>query len=112
MERHQRRRLGARGGGDEVKRHVFWDNLNWQMLEKKQIEPPFRPKLTKDKNGVWGTTNFDPEFTGKIKFIIFSLFIGLTLSQSQLEMRMSHYVSCYFHESSFTCAVFVLQARA
>jgi len=64
MERHQRRRLGARGGGDEVKRHVFWDNLNWQMLESKQIEPPFRPKLTKDKNGVWGTTNFDPEFTG------------------------------------------------
>jgi len=64
MERHQRRRLGARGGGEEVKRHSFWDNLNWTMLEKKQIEPPFRPKLTKDKNGVWGTTNFDPEFTG------------------------------------------------
>ena len=54
----------VKDGSEEVKRHVFWDNLNWQMLEKKQIEPPFRPKLTKDKNGVWGTTNFDPEFTG------------------------------------------------
>lgn len=63
MQKIQRRRLGSRGGGAEVKQHVFWEGLNWEMLFNKQIEPIFRPKLTKDTNGVWGTTNFDPEFT-------------------------------------------------
>jgi len=64
MERNLARRLGTVGGGQEVKNHVFWEDLNWEMLVSRQIEPPFRPKLTKDKNGVLGTTNFDPEFTG------------------------------------------------
>lgn len=36
------------GGGvedaEEIKRHPFFKNLNFELLEKKEIEPPFKPK--------------------------------------------------------------------
>lgn len=37
-------RLGSgNDGAKEVKRHPFFANLDWDLLEQKQIEPPFKP---------------------------------------------------------------------
>jgi hypothetical protein len=42
-------RLGAKGA-DEVKKHRFFSELNWDALLKKKIEPPFKPKVLNDKD--------------------------------------------------------------
>jgi len=63
MERNPRKRLGSQGVG-EVRMHSFFDGVDWTKLGKLEIEPPFKPKLMVDANGVKGTSNFDPEFTG------------------------------------------------
>lgn len=40
-------RLGF-NGVDEIKHHPFFDSIDWEKLEKKQVEPPFRPRITGD----------------------------------------------------------------
>eukprot|EP01084_Bolivina_argentea_P106579 190688_1 len=64
MQRNPKYRLGARNGAKEVQIHIFFNTINWDALYRKEIEPPFRPRLSKDKHGVVGGANFDPEFTG------------------------------------------------
>ena len=64
MQRNPKSRLGSREGAKEVKPHVFFNGIDWDQLYHRQLEPPFRPRLAKDKHGVMGGTNFDPEFTG------------------------------------------------
>ena len=64
MQRNPKYRLGSRHGAKSVKVHIFFNSINWEQLYLRQVEPPFRPKLSKDKHGVAGGANFDPEFTG------------------------------------------------
>jgi len=64
MQRNPKYRLGSRNGATSVKAHVFFNSVNWEGLFRREIEPPFKPRLSKDKHGVEGGANFDPEFTG------------------------------------------------
>ena len=60
LEKDPNRRLG--GGPDdaeEVKTHPIFYNINWHMLNKKQIKPPYKPKIESEAD----TSNFDPMFT-------------------------------------------------
>nr|QIA61837.1 RAC serine/threonine-protein kinase [Halichondria panicea] len=54
------KRLGA-GEGDaaEVKKHAFFDPINFQDLYDKKIEAPFKPEITSETD----VSNFDPDFT-------------------------------------------------
>jgi len=63
MERNPRKRLGSENIG-AVRAHAFFHGVDWIKLGMLEIEPPFKPKLMVDDNGVKGTSNFDPEFTG------------------------------------------------
>jgi len=63
MDRNPRKRLGSKDASD-VKKHVFFNGVDWVKLARVEVEPPFKPKLMVDQNGVKGTSNFDPEFTG------------------------------------------------
>jgi len=64
MQRNPKYRLGSRNGAKEVQVHIFFNTINWDALFRREVEPPFRPRLSKDKHGVEGGANFDPEFTG------------------------------------------------
>ena len=44
LNRNPRSRLGAKGG-DEVKRHAFFDDLDWEAMESHSVPPPFNPVL-------------------------------------------------------------------
>eukprot|EP00088_Acartia_fossae_P047646 TRINITY_DN5169_c0_g1_i8.p1 TRINITY_DN5169_c0_g1~~TRINITY_DN5169_c0_g1_i8.p1 ORF type:complete len:609 (-),score=178.46 TRINITY_DN5169_c0_g1_i8:311-2137(-) len=54
-------RLGCNreGGFMEITAHPFFKTIEWELLEQKQIPPPYRPRLENDKD----LTNFPPEFT-------------------------------------------------
>jgi len=38
------------GNSDQVKKHPFFKGLDWQKLAKKQVKPPFMPKLLNEKD--------------------------------------------------------------
>uniref|UniRef100_H0W1P6 protein kinase C n=1 Tax=Cavia porcellus TaxID=10141 RepID=H0W1P6_CAVPO len=56
-------RLGChpQRGFIDIKEHPFFNNLDWNMMEKKQVPPPFKPSIGIE----FGIENFDPEFTNK-----------------------------------------------
>jgi len=58
LTRDPEKRLGA-NGGTEVKNHIWFADIDWDKLVRKEIEPPFKPKV---KN-VEDTSQIDPTFT-------------------------------------------------
>ncbi|XP_060678665.1 serine/threonine-protein kinase Sgk3 [Hemiscyllium ocellatum] len=59
LEKERERRLGAKDDFDEIKSHPFFDDINWEHLDRKEIPPPFNPSVA----GPDDLQNFDPEFT-------------------------------------------------
>ncbi|KFY52944.1 hypothetical protein V496_08036 [Pseudogymnoascus sp. VKM F-4515 (FW-2607)] len=62
LNRNPKHRLGAIDDAEELKRHPFFADIDWEALTKKQITPPFKPKLKSETD----TSNFDPEFTNAL----------------------------------------------
>ena len=59
LNRNPRHRLGANGDADELKKHPFFSDVDWDALSKKNVVPPFKPKLKSELD----VSYFDPEFT-------------------------------------------------
>ncbi len=62
MQKNVSRRLGcvaAHGGEEAIKHHSFFRSIDWDKMEKRQIKPPFKPKMKSKKD----VANFDQEFT-------------------------------------------------
>ncbi|XP_056151194.1 protein kinase C eta type [Lampris incognitus] len=62
LTKNPARRLGcvaSEGGENAVIRHPFFTGLDWEKLNRRELEPPFKPRIktTEDVN------NFDPDFT-------------------------------------------------
>ncbi|EHB08116.1 Protein kinase C iota type, partial [Heterocephalus glaber] len=48
-------------GFADVQEHPFFQNVNWHLMEQKQVVPPFKPNIS----GEFGLDNFDPQFTNE-----------------------------------------------
>lgn len=59
LNRNPKHRLGATHDARELKEHPFFADVDWDALVRKDVVPPFKPKLTSETD----TSNFDPEFT-------------------------------------------------
>ncbi|XP_041837284.1 protein kinase C delta type-like [Melanotaenia boesemani] len=55
FEREPSRRLGVSG---DIRAHAFFKTINWPLLEKRQVDPPFKPKVKSPSD----CSNFDREF--------------------------------------------------
>uniref|UniRef100_A0A672TQW9 Protein kinase C n=1 Tax=Strigops habroptila TaxID=2489341 RepID=A0A672TQW9_STRHB len=53
--REPERRLGARGN---IRQHAFFQEINWEALEERRMEPPFKPRVKSPSD----CSNFDKEF--------------------------------------------------
>ena len=49
-------------GVEEIKNHVFFDGINWMLLENRQVTPPFVPKIESEQD----TGNIDKMFTKEL----------------------------------------------
>nr|XP_054414411.1 ribosomal protein S6 kinase alpha-2 isoform X4 [Pongo abelii] len=62
FKRNPCNRLGAGiDGVEEIKRHPFFVTIDWNMLYRKEIKPPFKPAVGRPED----TFHFDPEFTAR-----------------------------------------------
>ena len=57
----QDKRLGSKGGFEEIKKFHFFDSIDFDALYHKKIPAPFKPAL----NGSLDLQNFDSEFTSQ-----------------------------------------------
>lgn len=62
LNRNPKHRLGANGDAEELQAHPFFADIDWDALCKKNIVPPFKPKLKSELD----VSNFDPEFTNAL----------------------------------------------
>jgi len=62
LNRNPKHRLGANRDAEELIEHPFFADIDWQALGKKNLVPPFKPKLT----SMVDTSHFDPEFTNAL----------------------------------------------
>ncbi|KAK6301522.1 ribosomal protein S6 kinase alpha-2 [Coregonus clupeaformis] len=62
FKRNPTNRLGAGPDGvEEIKRHHFFGNIDWNKLYRREIKPPFKPAVGRPED----TFHFDPEFTSR-----------------------------------------------
>ncbi|XP_046986596.1 ribosomal protein S6 kinase 2 beta isoform X2 [Schistocerca americana] len=62
FKRNPVNRLGAGPDGvEEIKAHSFFATINWEKLLKKEIQPPFKPAVSRADDAFY----FDKEFTSK-----------------------------------------------
>lgn len=60
LTRDPTRRLGAgEADAEEIKRHLFFKDVDWDLVYKRQIPPPYFPAIANATD----TSNFDQEFT-------------------------------------------------
>ncbi|KAI9830410.1 MAG: hypothetical protein M1826_004833 [Phylliscum demangeonii] len=78
LNRNPRHRLGAVHDAEELKAHPFFADVDWQALTRKDVVPPFKPKLKSPLD----TSNFDPEFTNALQ--------GTSALNSQAAALASH----------------------
>jgi len=63
LERDPKRRLGSsKDDASEIKEHIFFKSMDFDKLLAKQIEVPYKPKVSDNKD----TRNIEEEFTSEV----------------------------------------------
>jgi len=61
LNRDPKKRLGSKADIDDLKAHAFFKDINFEKMMKKEIDPPYKPKIKANDS----TSNFDTTFTSE-----------------------------------------------
>jgi len=59
LNRDPTKRLGSKDDVNDIKIHPFFKDISWDKLYRKEIDPPYKPKVKANED----TSNFDKTFT-------------------------------------------------
>ncbi|KAJ1536816.1 Serine/threonine kinase [Nowakowskiella sp. JEL0078] len=59
LNKNPAKRLGSKNDAEDIKRHIYFNNCDWDSFVRKEVDPPFVPELKHPKD----VSNFDKEFT-------------------------------------------------
>ena len=50
LHKHPGHRLGCnpKTGAEDIKGHLFFKSIEWDKLERRELKPPFKPKIVSD----------------------------------------------------------------
>ena len=83
-------RLGChpQTGFADIQSHPFFRSIDWELLERKQITPPYKPSVKSDRD----LEHFDPQFTSEP--------VTLTPDDRLVHCPLSYPVSYYGRRTS------------
>jgi len=79
LNRDPKKRLGSKDDVNDIKVHPFFKTVSWEKMMKKEIDPPYKPKV----KAATDTANFDSTFTSEP--VVDSVVTPSTLSQTVTE---------------------------
>uniref|UniRef100_A0AAY4CLX1 Protein kinase C n=1 Tax=Denticeps clupeoides TaxID=299321 RepID=A0AAY4CLX1_9TELE len=91
LTKNPARRLGcvaADGGEESIVRQAFFNSVDWDKLKRREVEPPFRPRIKTPED----VNNFDPDFTSEDP-VLTPLEDGLIPPANQDEFRHFSFTS-------------------
>ena len=108
LNKKPEKRLGAKSGISEIKEHLFFKGLNWDLIyQHKYLSPNYDIiKYSKIKEGGEAEELFDKEYCHKKDTI------GEETVERYNIIKNGKYFSKYFHNYSFLCVDNILQSLA